>query len=296
MREYYLNKVAVITGAASGLGLGYTERLLEYGAAAVWMSDYNEQALTEVAKPLCEKYPGKVHPLVVNAMVREDVEGLIRHAALESGQIDLLFNNAGKPMTMPTETIPVEDFEALVQLNLMGAVYGTLAALPYMLEQKSGHVINTASVGGLIPPPFQTAYAATKAAVITMTRCMSVEYEGRGLYFSQVSPMNVATNIFKVQPEKIMRAQGLPEKEIQRRLALLAPPAGAMPLEEALDYILEHIASRDVDIVLGQDGRDLYRLFCTDRPAFTQIVRELGGKRRAFYEAKARGEDVPFPG
>lgn len=296
MRTYFENKVAVITGAASGLGLGYAKRLLAYGAKAVWMSDYNEKALTDEFAPLAEAYPKKVFSVVANVMARGDVEALIQRAVQESGRIDLLFNNAGKPMTLPTETISMEDFESLVQLNLMGVVYGTLAALPHMLAQKSGHVINTASCGGLFPPPFQTAYVATKAAVIAMTRSMSYEYRDRGLFFSQVSPTNVATNIFKVQPERNMRALGLSEEEVARRLAQVKPPVGAMPLEKALDYILAHIASRDVDIVLGQDGRDIYRLFCTDRPAFDQIALEIGRKRRAFYDAKARGEDVPFPG
>ena len=93
-----------------------------------------------------------------------------------------------------------------------------------------------------------------------------------------------------------MRAANLPEEEIQKRLAQIQPPIGSMPLEDALDYIFERLECRDVDIVLGQDGRDLYRLFCTDRPAYDRLALGIGQKRRAFYEARARGEDVPFPG
>lgn len=299
MNEYFKDKVAVVTGAASGFGLGISQRLLKYGAKAVWMSDFNEFTLTREAARLKEEYPGRVKTAVVNAMNREEIEGLIERAANEDGSLDLLFNNAGRPMTKPSEDLTAEEFESLVRLNYLGVAYGTLAALKIMLKQGSGHIVNTASCGGLVPGPFQAAYASTKAAVITMTRCMAYEYAGTGLHFTQFSPMNVATNIFGAQEAERLRKEGKSEEEIDRVLAAykaLKAPAGTMSLEDALDEVFAGIEELRTDIIFGQDGRDVYKLYCTDRPAFDALALEISAKRKAFYAALKRGEDVVFPG
>ncbi len=296
MQTYFQNKVAVVTGAASGLGLGFCERLLSLGARAVWMGDYNAAALKREAERLGRAYPGKAYPVCADSMQREAVEALIKRAAGESGALDFLFNNAGRPKTCPTARIPVGEFEDLIQLNYVGVMYGVMAALPIMLSQKSGHIVNTASCGGLLPTPFQAAYASTKAAVITLTRSLAYEYHDTGLYFSQISPMNVATNIFLVEPENNMRKAGLSPVEIEKRLKQIKPPQGAMPLNDALDYIFTGLENKDVDIILGRDGRDYYHDFCTDRAKFDRFALQLAASRRAFYEARERGENPPFPG
>lgn len=299
MSCYFKDKVAVVTGAASGFGLGISQRLLELGAKKVWMSDFNGFVLGREADKLKTAYPGRVEAVVANAMKREDVEGLIERAAKESGTLDFLFNNAGRPMTKPSEDITADEFEDLVKLNYLGVVYGTLAALKIMIKQGHGHIINTASCGGLIPTPFQTAYASTKAAVITMTRCMAYEYAGMGIHFTQFSPTNVATNIFGAQEAERLRKEGRSEEEIDASLAIhkaLKAPAGAMPLDKALDEVFEGIEQQKTDIIIGQDGINAYKQFCEDRPAFDKMALELGAKRKVFYEALKRGEDIPFPG
>lgn len=296
MREYFNDKVAVVTGAASGFGLGISRRLLEYGAKCVWMADFNKTLLDREAEKLEKAYPGRVKAVTANSMVRADVEGLIGRAAKESGQLDFVFNNAGRPMTKPSEDLTVEEFENLIKLNYMGVMYGVLAALKIMLAQKSGHIVNTASCGGLLPGPFQTAYASTKAAVITMTRCMAYEYHNSGIYFSQISPMNVATNIFGAETADKMRREGKSEEEIEKAVAAIEPPKGSLPLDAALDEVFDGIEAKRTDIIFGKDGRDFYKLFCTDRPAFDRHMIEFADKRRAFYEAYKRGEDVEFPG
>lgn len=296
MREYFQNKVAVVTGAASGFGLGFSERLLSYGVDGVWMGDFDERALFREAERLQSEYPGKVHPVRADSMKREDIENLINRAISENGRIDFLFNNAGRPKTSPTELISADEFEDVIRLNYIGVVYGVLAALPHMLSQGGGHIINTASCGGLLPAPYQACYASTKAAVISLTRCLSYEYHDTGLYFSQISPMNVATNIFSVETKRRLQSEGLSAEEIEKRLGAIKPPPGAMPLNAALDYVFDGVEKKDVDIVFGQDGRDMYHLLCTDREKYDEFALRIGSARRAFYEAKARGENPVFPG
>ena len=298
MENYYSNKVAVVTGAASGLGLGFAERLLAEGVRALWMADFNSALLRDESRRLSGRYPGRVFSAVVDCSKRSDVESLIGEAAARCGELDFLFNNAGRPMTRPSERIEIEEFEKLVQLNYMGVVYGTLAALKIMLRQQHGHIINTASCGGLLPVPFQAAYGSTKAAVIEFTRCLALEYFDRDIHFSQISPTNVATNIFSAEQEDEMRKQGKSDSEIAAATARIRPPENSMPLRDAVDYTFRKIAEKEVDIVFGEDGRALYRLFCRNPRKFNEeYARETALKRRAFYDAYYRGDpDAVFPG
>ena len=298
MGNYYSDKVAVVTGAASGLGLGFSERLLQEGVRTLWMADYNAAQLKRETERLNQQYPGKVFSAVTDCSRRGEVESLIEQAVQKTGGLDLLFNNAGRPMTRPTEKIDVEDFEKLVQLNYLGVVYGTLAALKIMLEKGHGHIINTASCGGLLPIPFQAAYGSTKAAVIEFTRCLALEYFDTDIHFSQISPTNVATNIFTAEQENGMRKQGKSETEIAAALAKIKPPQDAILLQDAVDYTFEKIAEKEVDIIFGEGGRTLYRLFCQDQQKFNEeFAYQMARKRRAFYEAYYNGDEtVVFPG
>ena len=296
MSGYFHDKVAVVTGAASGFGLGISQRLLHMGAKMVWMADFNAAALEKEAGRLREIYPGRVESVTANSMRRADVEGLVNRAAEESGRLDFVFNNAGRPMTKPSEDLAADEFEDLIQLNYTGVMYGVLAALKIMLKQGSGHIVNTASCGGLLPAPQQAAYASTKAAVITMTRCLAYEYEGTGIYFSQLSPTNVATNIFYAQLVEEMRRAGRSEAEIEKALAEFKPPTNAMSLDDALDELFAGLEAKKTDIIIGQEGRDWYEVFCKDRPAFDKEMIALRDSRRDFYEAAKRGENVTFPG
>ena len=199
-------------------------------------------------------------------------------------------------MTKPSDEITAEEFEKLFQLNFMGVVYGTLCALKIMQRQGYGHIINTASLGGLLPAPFQAAYVASKAAVIGMTRCLALEYHDSGIYFSHLSPANVATNIFTAETRHQLEEKGLSEEEIRKRLSALKPPSNAISLDEALDYSLEKIAARETDIIVGDQARELYALFCRDHAAYNELALDLGRKRRVFYDALRRGEQAEFPG
>ena len=296
MSRYFQDKVAVVTGAASGFGLEISRRLLQERAKAVYMGDFNELALTRQSGLLSERYPGRVFPVLANSAKREDVENLVNMAAQNAGSLDFIFNNAGRPMTKPTEDITVEEFNSLIDLNLKGVVYGVLTALPIMLAQGNGHIVNTSSVGGLLPTPFQTAYAATKSAVVTMTRCMSYEYAGTDIHFSHICPTNVATRIFSAQLAEEMRQRGKCEEEIEKILSEAKPPQGAMPLDEAIDYVFEELERKSVDIIFGQDGRDGYELFCKNKKEFDNNILKLADARREFYAAVKRGEPAVFPG
>ncbi len=264
MSDYYKDKVAAVTGAASGIGLGLVEKLLAEGAKAVFMGDINQDNLSKESERLNLTYPGRVFTALTDVTVLEQVESLIRGARDHDGHLDFVFNNAGMGMTIPTEQVTFDIWRFLLNLNLLGVIYGTYTAIPIMREQGFGHIVNTGSAAGLMPVPYQALYAATKSAVITMTECLQYELETEGLRFSVFNPGNVITGIF----------------------GELAPPPDAISVEEAMDYIFEELAKGSLVIVLPQQMRDLHRLYLENRAEFDKIARAMASERRENYRTK----------
>lgn len=264
MSGYFENKVAVVTGAASGIGLGLTEHLLSRGAMAVFMGDVKEENLTRESKRLNLGYPGKVFPLLTDVTKLEQVTELIQKAKAFDGHLDFVFNNAGVGMTMPTEKITFEIWRFVIDLNLMGVVYGTYTAIPIMREQGFGHIVNTASITGRVPVPYQAVYAASKSAVISMTESLQYELEADGLQFSVFCPGNVRTAIF----------------------GNLTPPPDSISVDEAVDYILNEVENKALVIIFPQLMRDYETLYRENREEFDKFARQTAAERRENYRTK----------
>lgn len=264
MGGYFENKVAAVTGAASGLGLGISESLLVRGARAVFMGDLKEENLTRESDRLSAEYPGKVFPVLTDVTKPDEVKKLVADARDFDGHLDFLFNNAGMGMTLPTEQITFEIWKFVVDLNLMGVVYGTYSAIPIMREQGFGHIVNTGSITGRVPVPYQAVYAATKSAVISMTESLQYELENEGLRFSVFCPANVRTPIF----------------------GDMTPPPDSISVEEAVEYIFAEMEQKSVVIILPQSARDFDALYRTKKDMFDTFARKLADERRENYRTK----------
>lgn len=284
MNAYFKDKVAVVTGAASGFGLAMSRRLLRDGVKAVFMADRDEDEAVRRAGELDAVFPGAARAVSVDVTREEKVLDLLRQAVDFAGHLDFVFNNAGRPMTRPTEEISFAEWRKLVDLNLMGVVYGTCGALPLMLAQGSGHIVNMASAGGLLPPPYQAAYAATKSAIITMTRCLHYEYRPRGLDFSVICPSNVRTPIFLREAEELPEFQNLSAAERQVLMDKITPP-DAVDLDKAVECIFSGLENKELEIVFPQTVRELDALFHMDRSAFDRWAFALGEERRQAFAA-----------
>jgi len=264
MTDYFKDKVAVVTGAASGIGLGLTEHLLKRGASSVFMGDFNQNNLEKEGKRLNDEFPGKAHPLLTDVTKLEQVESLIKKAKDFEGHLDFVFNNAGMGMTLPAEQITFDIWKMIIDLNLWGVIHGTYTAIPIMREQGFGHIVNTASIAGCVPIPYQAVYAATKSAVISMTESLQYELEVEGLQFSVFCPGNVITAIF----------------------GDLTPPPDAITVDEAVGYIFQELEKKSLSIIFPQNMRDIDKYYRENRPEFDKVARALAAERRENYRTK----------
>ena len=198
MKEYYEDKVAVVTGGASGIGLALCELLLSLGAKAVILADLNAEKLNAESRRLETAYPGKVLGIRTDVTKQESVAAMIRQAAeFGAGQIHYLFNNAGLGLLKPFDEATDADWKFAFDVNFFGALYGIRAVLPIMRAQGGGHIANTASGIGFVPMGYQSMYSATKAALIGLTGSLRYELWDENIRLSTVIPGTVATPIWE---------------------------------------------------------------------------------------------------
>ncbi len=143
--EYYRNKVAVVTGGASGIGLALAETMLSYRAKKVVLADFNDENLKRETAGLNTAYAGKVLGLHCDVTMEEEVRGMISKAAEFGGRIDILFNNAGAGFLSGFDKLTNEDWQKAFALNFYGALYGIRAVLPVMRKQGNGHIVDIIS-------------------------------------------------------------------------------------------------------------------------------------------------------
>lgn len=222
MKEYYVNKVAAVTGGASGIGLALAETMLSYRAKQVVLADFNDENLKRESERLNRTYPGKVLGLHCDVTKEGDVQRMIRKAAEFGGRIDILINNAGAGLGGLFDKQTNEDWEKAFALNFYGALYGIRAVLPIMRKQGSGHIVDIISGIAFSPMAQQTMYSATKAALNGLTLALRYELWDENIRVTSATPGTTATPIWKTGGcEPPPNAQS-PEQSAQTILAGVA--------------------------------------------------------------------------
>ncbi|SHG64677.1 NADP-dependent 3-hydroxy acid dehydrogenase YdfG [Kaistia soli DSM 19436] len=185
-------KVVIITGASSGIGRATALHLAEAGATVV-LGARREDALAEIAGGIIAA-GGRAFYKATDVRVRADLEALVQHAVDHAGRLDVIVNNAGISPISRFDALRVEDWDAMIDVNLRGTLHGIAAALPIFERQRSGHVVNVVSTAGIKIVPTMGVYAATKNAVRTISEALRQE-SGPHLRVTEVSPGMIATNL-----------------------------------------------------------------------------------------------------
>jgi NAD(P)-dependent dehydrogenase (short-subunit alcohol dehydrogenase family) len=215
----FAGKVAVVTGAASGIGRGMAETFIAAGMKVV-LSDIEAPALDETTHALRQS-GGDVHPVLTDVTKPEQVEALAQETIKQYGAVHVLCNNAGifiRPGNSWTSSL--DDWRWIMDVNVMSVVHGIRSFLPIMIEQNTeAHIVNTASIGGMLAGS-HTLYGTTKYAVVGLSENLYLELERGGLKpkVSVLCPNVVNTNILSSRRNQPGARQNVPTGEAARQL------------------------------------------------------------------------------
>ena len=185
--------VAIMTGGASGIGRALSEALGRRGASVV-LADRQVTLAQEVAAGIQER-GGKASAVELDVTDFTAVDQLVRATVQAQGRLDYMFNNAGIAIGGEARLCRIEDWASVLNVNLHGVVNGVQAAYPVMLGQGYGHIVNTASMAGLLPMPMAVSYATAKHAVVGLSKSLRVEAAQYGLRVSALCPGVIRTPI-----------------------------------------------------------------------------------------------------
>lgn len=209
------DKVAVITGAASGIGLATAQKFAQEGAVAI-VCDLNKDHVDAAVKSITDT-GGKAAGYVVDVTKNDQITAMRDAVLKEFGKIDVLVNNAGIVMDAQLVKMTEDQFDKVIDVNLKGSYNMARALADTMVEKSGGVILNASSVVGVYGNFGQTNYAATKFGVIGFTKTWSRELGKKGIRVNAVCPGFVGTPILKDMPEKVLAAMA--DKVPMKRIA-----------------------------------------------------------------------------
>ncbi|MGK3149099.1 SDR family oxidoreductase [Staphylococcus shinii] len=186
------DKVAIVTGASSGIGASIAETLSQHGVKLM-LTGRNEARLSDVAEQLQENSQSEIDTHIVDVTQKSEVAKLVKETENKFGHVDILVNSAGLMLPSAITDGDVEAWENMIDVNVKGTLYGINAVLPIFLNQSTGHIINIASISGFEVTKQSTLYSASKAAVHTITQGLEKELAKTGVRVTSISPGMVDT-------------------------------------------------------------------------------------------------------
>jgi short-subunit dehydrogenase len=243
------DRTAVITGAASGIGRAIAHSLVRRGCHLA-LADVNEAGLEETAQGAGGGVRITRHRLDVSDA--QAIAAFPDAVRAQHERVDLLVNNAGVALGGTFEQVAEVDFDWLMSINFFGVVRMTRAFLPMLKTSDEGRIVNISSIFGIIAPPGQTAYSASKFAVRGFSEALRKELQGTSVGVSVVHPGGVATSIAK----SARRSHLVPEAELAAAMANIEAKL-KMPPDEAGETIVKGIEQRKPRILVGNDAKFL---------------------------------------
>ena len=234
------NRIAIITGAARGIGKAAALKMTQEGASLV-VVDILSKEVTQIADEL-NSAGGKAIAISVDVGNKDEVDNMVEMTIRQFGTLDILVNNAGIVRPAPLEDVKDEDWDMVVKVNLKGSFYCTQATVPIMKENRCGKIINIGSRVSLGKLD-RTVYAATKAGLIGMTRTWALELAPYNINVNYIGPGPIATELFMLAN---------PENSEKTKAIINGIPLKRMGEPEDVANLISFLASDEASYITGQ--------------------------------------------
>jgi 3-hydroxybutyrate dehydrogenase len=235
MTKALQDRVALVTGAASGIGREIAEQLAREGAR-VTLADLNGAAAASAAGALAAQGLA-VRGVACDVTSEDQFAGTIARAVEEHGRLDVLVNNAGLQHVAPIEEFPTERFELLVRVMLIAPFLGIKHAFPIMKRQRAGRIVNVASINGLVGFAGKAGYNSAKHGLVGLTKVAALEGAAHGITVNALCPGYVDTPLVRNQLGDLARTRNVPlERVLEEVIYPLVPLRRLLSVREIADY------------------------------------------------------------
>lgn len=236
VRDLLKGRVAIVTGAGSGIGRATALRFAQQGAA-VGLGDIAEDEVQAVARQI-NAQGGRAVAMHVDVADEQQVERLIARTCQEFGGLDVLFNNAGiEQQVTPSHEVDAATFARVIEVNLAGTFYGCKHALPQMIKRGGGTIVNNSSVSAFANVGGNVSYAASKGAVMSLTRVLAIEYARQGIRVNAINPGVIDTAMNSRNLDRAGDAQAVRQKWTE------STPLGRMATADEVAWAVTYLAS-----------------------------------------------------
>ena len=231
---------AIVTGGASGIGQALAEELAKRGCEVV-LADLQIELAEKVASDI-NASGGRARAVKIDVTDFPPMEQIVQETVKRTGRLDYIFNNAGIVIGGPVNRLGIEDWNQIIDVNLRGVINGIQAAFEVMMEQGFGHIINTASMAGLMPGPGNVGYTTTKHAVVGLSKSLRAEAAQMGIRVSVLCPGAVRTPILEGGGKYGKMLVDIPPEKIRRLLEKLKPMSPDLFAKKVLKSVAKNKA------------------------------------------------------
>jgi 3-hydroxybutyrate dehydrogenase len=245
------DRVSLITGSTSGIGLGIARALAGAGSAIVLNGFGKPEEIEAVRDGVARDFGVRVAYSGADMSNPASIAEMVEMTLGQFGRIDILVNNAGIQHVAPLQEFPPAKWDAILAINLSSAFHTTRLALPSMIANKWGRIINIASAHGLVGSAYKSAYVAAKHGMLGLTKVTALEVAEQGITCNAICPGYVYTPLVEAQIEGQAKAHGIPREQVIREVLLAQQPNKRFATVEELGAFAVFLASGAAASITG---------------------------------------------
>jgi 3-hydroxybutyrate dehydrogenase len=244
-------KVSLVTGSTSGIGLGIARALAAAGSEIVLNGFGKPEEVADVQAKIVADFKVRVSFSPADMSKPAAIREMIEKTLQSSGRLDILVNNAGIQHVALLQDFPPEKWDAILAIDLSSAFHTTRLALPAMLRNKWGRIINIASAHGLVASPYKSAYVAAKHGIVGLTKVTALETAEQGITCNAICPGYVYTPLVEAQIDGQAKAHNIPPEQVIRDVLLAQQPNKRFATVEELGALAVFLASEAAASITG---------------------------------------------